>query len=97
MRFTHFGIYVHDIDTMAAFYKKFSNSRRPTAANLVDDNGQSKRIVFLSRDPDEHHQIVLVSGRPETLEFNPINQISLKADSLETLARLSSRGSRLRR
>lgn len=41
--------------------------------------------MFLSRDPDEHHQIVLVSGRPERIAFNVINQISLKADSLLTL------------
>lgn len=42
-------------------------------------------LLFLSRDPDEHHQIVLISGRPQALPFNPINQISLKADSLPTL------------
>ncbi len=42
-------------------------------------------LVFLSRDPDEHHQLVLASGRPKALAFNPINQISLKTDALGTL------------
>jgi hypothetical protein len=42
-------------------------------------------LVFTSRDPDEHHQIVLVSGRPADLGFNIVNQLSLKADSLATL------------
>ena len=42
-------------------------------------------LVFLSRDPDEHHQIVLITGRPDSAGFNPINQISLKADALGTL------------
>lgn len=53
-------------------------------------------LVFLSRDPDEHHQVVLISGRPRNLPFNPINQISLKADSLATLrtmhGRMAARG-----
>jgi catechol 2,3-dioxygenase-like lactoylglutathione lyase family enzyme len=85
LRFTHVGIYVHDIDAMAAFYKTVMEFTQTDRGELVDENGRSTQIVFLSRDPDEHHQIVLVAGRPKTLEFNPINQISLKADSLETL------------
>ena len=85
LRFTHIGIYVHDIDAMAAFYKKFMEFTETDRGELVDETGNPTRIVFLSRDPDEHHQIVLVAGRPKTLEFNPINQISLKADSIETL------------
>jgi hypothetical protein len=48
-------------------------------------------LVFLSRDPDEHHQIVLISGRPADMSFNPINQISLKADSLQTLCAMHRR------
>jgi hypothetical protein len=35
-------------------------------------------FVFLTRDPREHHQIVLASGRPEELAFNAINQISFR-------------------
>jgi len=38
----------------------------------------STKLVFLSRDPREHHQIVLASGRPDNLPFNPINQISFR-------------------
>ena len=48
-------------------------------------------LLFLSRDPDEHHQIVLISGRPESLSFNVINQISLRADSLAALKAMHAR------
>ena len=41
--------------------------------------------MFLSRDPSEHHQIVLASGRPNDLSFNVINQISLRVPDLATL------------
>jgi hypothetical protein len=45
-------------------------------------------LVFLSRDPEEHHQIVMVSGRPKDLSFNVVNQISLSTTSLTELKRL---------
>jgi catechol-2,3-dioxygenase len=35
-------------------------------------------LVFLSRNPTEHHQIVLASGRPPGAGFNTINQISFR-------------------
>ncbi|MEA3193639.1 MAG: hypothetical protein QOD26_1972 [Betaproteobacteria bacterium] len=46
----------------------------------VTDRGNlgSTRIAFLSRDPSEHHQIILASGRPDGGGFNPINQISFR-------------------
>jgi len=42
-------------------------------------------IVFLSRDPSVHHQIALVSGRPEAVPFNVVNQISFRVDDLSAL------------
>jgi catechol 2,3-dioxygenase len=50
-------------------------------------------LVFLSRDPRDHHQIVLGTGRPRELPanvcnqmFGPcINQISFALDTLDTL------------
>lgn len=77
---SHFGFFVTDIDVMEDFYAS-------TLGFTVTDRGVSpeRTIVFLSRDPDEHHQVVLATGRPENLDYNVINQISLRADSLATL------------
>jgi catechol-2,3-dioxygenase len=44
-------------------------------------------LVFLSRDPREHHQIVLVSGRPPGLPNLIVNQISFRVDDLASLQR----------
>ena len=80
----HVGMYVFDMHRMERFYADMldftvtDRGQLEGAAGTVD-------LVFLSRDPDEHHQIVLVSSRPQNLAFNPINQISLKADSIDTL------------
>jgi catechol 2,3-dioxygenase len=43
--------------------------------------------VFLSRNPDEHHQIVLVPGR-DPAHLSTINQISFRVISLPELRRI---------
>jgi len=83
-RFSHFGMYVVDIAKMEDFYARVLDFTVTDRGDLPGPAGRMD-LVFLSRDPDEHHQIVLITGRPDSAGFNPINQISLKADSLATL------------
>ena len=90
-RFSHFGLFVHDIAKLERFYTRLLDFTVTDRGSLPGADGMPMHLVFLSRDPDEHHQIVLVSGRPERLAFNPINQISLKADSLRTLCDMHRR------
>ena len=80
LSFSHVGFYVHDIERMAAFYKDVMGFFE-TDRGLLG----AVRLVFLSRNPDEHHQIVLASGRPAEPVFNVINQISLRVPDLATL------------
>jgi len=84
--FSHMGFYVRDIARMARFY-------RDTLGFFETDRGLlgTVQLVFLSRDPGEHHQIVLASGRPAEPGFNPINQISLRVPDLATLRELRNR------
>lgn len=84
LSFNHMGIYVHDLEKMTAFYTGLLGFTVTDRGSLQGLAGPVQ-LVFLSRDPRTHHQIVLASGRPATLAFNPINQISLAADSLVTL------------
>jgi len=84
LTFSHFGMFVFDLEAMTDFYERALEFTVTDRGQLPAANG-SRNVVFLSRDPTEHHQLVLVSGRPRTLDFNPINQISLQADSLTTL------------
>ncbi len=90
LRFSHFGIFVTDPAVMEDFYTRVleftvtDRGRLPTPAGPVS-------LIFLSRDPDEHHQIVLASGRPQEIDFNVVNQISMKCDSLQTLRSLHRR------
>jgi len=82
--FSHVGLFVNDLDRMVAFYTDllgFVVSDRDIA-----DNGAE--FAFLTGDPREHHQLVLATGRPATVPFNPVQQISFRAKSLALLRRL---------
>ncbi len=83
VKFSHFGIFVSDIRKMEEFYSR-------VLGFTVTDRGplNGADLVFLSRDPDEHHQIVLVAGRPADLRFNIVNQISFRVASLADLRRM---------
>ena len=85
--FSHFGIYVTDLARMEDFYTR-------VLGLLVSDRGQvpgGSDLVFLSRDPDEHHQIVLATGRPPGVEFKVVNQISFKLPTLADLKAMHAR------
>jgi catechol-2,3-dioxygenase len=67
------GIYVTDAARMEDFYTR-------VLGFTVTDRGLlgSITLIFMSRDPAEHHQVILATGRPPAKEFNPINQISFR-------------------
>lgn len=82
MAFSHIGLYVADMAAMVSFYTDVLGFSITDQAHI-----RGADVVFLSRNPDEHHQIVLVPGRspqsPSTL-----NQISFRVVSLPELRRL---------
>lgn len=82
LAFSHVGFFVTDMDRVVDFYHR-------VLGFFITDRGvlNGKPITFLSRDPREHHQIVLVAGRsPGTLQN--INQISFRVQSLGELQAL---------
>lgn len=83
--FSHMGMYVTDAARMEDFYTR-------VLGFAVTDRGLlgSVALVFLSRDPRDHHQIVLAAGRPAG-GFNPINQISFRMASLAGLREMHRR------
>jgi catechol 2,3-dioxygenase len=88
LMFSHFGLSVRDLPTMQRFYTDFLGF-------TVTDGGAVAGMdaVFLSRDPMDHHQIVLATGRPDNLPTNTlnpafgacINQISFRMPALADL------------
>jgi len=87
-KLTHMAIFARDIDKMVDFYTRVMGL-------TISDRGQSvaagTQLVFMSSDPDEHHQFVLASGRPEEDTFSIAQQISFLVDSLEDVRKMYRR------
>jgi len=82
----HVGIFVVDPDRMKAFYTN-------VLGFTVTDDGRMHtgvRLIFMSRDPSEHHQFVLVEGRAEGAP-STVNQISFRAGSLADIRAMHRR------
>jgi catechol 2,3-dioxygenase-like lactoylglutathione lyase family enzyme len=88
--FSHVGIYVSDLAAMEAFYVGLFGFTVTDRGRLDTPRGPVD-LVFLSRDPDEHHQLVLASGRPREVGFNVINQLSFRVDGIAALRALHAR------
>ena len=94
LKFSHIGLVVSDIEVMTRFYVD-------VLGFTVTDSGifGAMHVAFMSRDPEEHHQIVLTTGRPANLPPNTINpdfgpviqQISFKMASLADLRDMKAR------
>ena len=90
LSFSHFGMFVTDVARMEDFYTRVLGFTVTDRGNLETPRG-TLFLVFLSRDPREHHQIVLVSGRPADAGFNPINQISFRMENFPGLREMHRR------
>jgi catechol 2,3-dioxygenase len=86
-KLAHMGIFVRDREKMVKFYSDVLG----LMVTDEGDPGTGTYLTFMSADPGEHHQVVLVTGRPEDNGFNPINQVSFLVDSLEQLREVHRR------
>ena len=85
---SHFGIFVTDLERMVAFYTE-------TFDLTITDRGEGRtfrnQLVFTSASPDQHHQLVLASGRPAEAKFSTVMQISFVVPSIQHLRDISAR------
>jgi catechol 2,3-dioxygenase len=79
---SHFGIYVTDLERMVQFYTDVFGL-------TITDRGVGRTfkntLVFMSASPDQHHQLVLASGRPPEATFSTVMQISFAVPSIQHL------------
>src|SRR5579862_9086493 len=74
-RLSHVGLYVTDVPKMIDFYTK-------VLGFVVSDGAPDGRITFLSRNPSDHHQVVLVRGRETGDETMMVQQVSFNVGTL---------------
>jgi len=68
LKFAHIGLAATDGLRLTRFYIE-------VLGFIVTDSGDfgGAEVVFMSRDPKEHRQIVLTPGRPKELPKNTVN------------------------
>ena len=79
-RLSHVGLYVSDVPKMINFYTN-------VLGFVVSDGASDGRITFLSRNPSDHHQVVLVRGRTTDSEIPMVQQISFNIGNLSAVQR----------
>jgi catechol-2,3-dioxygenase len=80
LAFSHIGLHCHDLPRMVDFYTRvlgFTETDRGIVRGFD--------IVFTSWDPRDHHQVALVSGRPDVAGFNHVNQLSFRVPRFEDI------------
>lgn len=76
---SHVELYVQDITLMENFYTK-------NLGFVLTDKGEGKNgMVFLSRSPNEHHQIVLNPRQSHRVTESPVDHISFRVESISQL------------
>jgi catechol 2,3-dioxygenase len=76
---SHFELYVNDVVSMEAFYTRYLGF-------VVTDRGTGPAgMVFMSRNPGEHHQLVLNPRSLESTSESPVDHIAFRVDSLPHL------------
>ena len=81
---SHIGLFVNDMAKMRDFYTRLLGFK-------VMDEGELRaggpRLTFLSKDPKDHHQIVLVTGREKGAR-STINQITFRVASIKEVRKM---------
>ncbi len=86
-RLTHVGLFTRNLDKMVEFYTKVFGL-------TVTDSGEISgpaQMVFMSSDPGEHHQFVLIEGGTDDGNGDAAQQISFLVDSLDELRTMRDR------
>jgi len=76
---SHFEIYVRDVASMEEFYTR-------CLGFVVTDRGEGNDgMVFLSRNPSEHHQLVLTPRQSHKSVQSPLDHIAFRIDTITNL------------
>lgn len=79
MLLSHIELYVQDVVQMTEFYTK-------RLGFVITDRGDGEQgMIFLSRSPDEHHQIVLNPRPSSTSRQSPVDHISFRVAAIGNL------------
>ncbi|WXL25458.1 VOC family protein [Ectopseudomonas mendocina] len=83
-RFRHIGVPAFDPDALGQFYSRWFGF---VVSDTGNGRGDGARVVFMTGDPEEHHQIAFANLRREG--HPGMQQISFVYDTLEDLKKMA--------
>ena len=88
LSWSHTVINVRDLDQMLAFYTNVLGFE-------ISDRGPlgpgAPEIVFLSNDPDEHHQLAMVAAGEGEAPNSPLNHMAFRVESFDDVKTVHAR------
>ena len=78
---SHVGLFVRDLPMMRDYYTK--------VLGFIVTDEVPPRMAFLSRNPEEHHQVALFTGR--TSDTPQVQQLSFRLGTLEEVREMNRR------
>ena len=88
LSWSHAVLNVRDLDVMLNFYTDVLGFK-------ISDRGPlgpgAPEIVFMSNDPDEHHQVAMVADRQGETAGNPLNHLAFRVESFADVKSLHDR------
>lgn len=88
LSWSHAVLNVRDLDAMLNFYTDVLGFTISDRGPLGPD---APEIVFLSNDPNEHHQIAMVPDRQGETAGNPLNHLAFRVESFDDVKSLHDR------
>lgn len=88
---SHVVFHCFDIDPMIDFYTRIMGMRITDQGTIDGPDYKGARIVFMSNDPRDHHQLALAEGRTAERGSVLVHQVSYRHDSLARLRALKQR------
>ena len=88
LQWSHAVINVRDLESMLNFYTT-------VLGFTISDRGPlgegAPEIVFMTNDPQEHHQLAMVLARDGETTGNPLNHLAFRAESFDDVKEMHDR------
>jgi catechol-2,3-dioxygenase len=85
LSWSHAVVYVRDQEKMIGFYTQVLGFTGPDRGPL----GGDAQIIFMSQEPEEHHQLALVTSRKDDAPSNTVNHFAFRVSVLEDVTGLA--------
>ena len=87
LSWSHAVLYVKDKDTMVDFYTSVLGFQVTDRGPVAKDGPE---IIFMSQDPEEHHQLAMLDSRQSDKPSNSVNHFAFRVETFEDVRKLNA-------